>query len=169
MTDNDIITRVIQEEGSAYSNDPADHGGPSKFGITIPDLVGTHFAHTADAIRNLTEDDARAIYQSIYITGPKYDLIDDPVLRAQVVDCAVLHGVENATRMLQRVVDVQVDGELGPITAAAVNTPRAPLTAAKIALELTKSRISLIGSIVSHSPSQAKFLSGWLDRAMSFL
>ena len=40
MTDDDIIDGIIRREGSTYTNDPADPGGPTKYGITL----ATHHA-----------------------------------------------------------------------------------------------------------------------------
>lgn len=33
-TIDDIISDIIRAEGTAYTNDPRDSGGPTKYGIT---------------------------------------------------------------------------------------------------------------------------------------
>lgn len=159
MTDDDIIDAILEREGSEYTDDPADRGGPTKWGITIPDLpIGS----TAETVQALTRERAVEIYRQKYILSPGFGTIPLP-LRAQVVDCGVLHGVTTAVRMLQEALGVPVDGKLGPLTLRAVDgTPN-------VGNKLAIVRLKYIARIVQKNPSQAKWLAGWVNRATSFI
>lgn len=58
MNFDDAFLIVIGEEGG-YSNDPTDPGGETKYGIS-------HRAYPSIDIKNLTLDQAKAIYHSDY-------------------------------------------------------------------------------------------------------
>ena len=103
---------LIDHEGG-YVNHPKDPGGETQFGITK-----RSYPHLN--IRDLTLDDARAIYRR--------DLWDrlqcDALLlaaRFQVFDAAVNSGPGNAARWLQAAAGVAQDGLIGPITRQAVS------------------------------------------------
>ena len=97
--------------------------------------------------------------------GPGFDKITDPHLQAQLVDFGVNSGPQLAIMKLQEILQVDVDGVLGPQTLAAVKG----VTPDELNTLLAVSRIKMIGRIVQKNPSQLKFLSGWLNRAMEFL
>lgn len=103
------FSRLIDHEGG-YTNDPADPGGATKFGISkhsYPDLD----------IANLTLDEAKAIYLRDFWT-PLGDA--HPAIKFQVFDFAVNSGIGTAIRKLQLAVGVADDGHWGPKSAAAL-------------------------------------------------
>lgn len=162
-----IIDDILRHEGwPKYTDDPTDRGGPTKGGITQKTLSDWR-GHTVspDEVRNLEEAEARDIYANRYITAPGFDGIEDESLRAQVVDTGVLQGPGWATRRLQELVGVSVDGRLGPVTLAAVNS----MDARKLANRFTAARVKKLARIVANNPSQIRFLVGWMRRAVSFL
>ena len=161
----DIISGILRREGG-FVDHPADRGGPTNFGITLGTLAewrGTDA--TRDDVEALTEQEAREIYQALYVTRPGFDGIADAHLRAQVIDSGVLHGTGRAARWLQQAAGVGVDGAVGPITLGAVNGADADMLGRKFAV----TRIRKIGRIVSRDHSQAVFALGWLRRATEFL
>jgi lysozyme family protein len=100
---------LIGNEGG-YSNNPADPGGETNWGISkrsYPRLVD---------IKHLTKDEAKAIYLCDF-----WDRIPgiSEAVKFQMFDAAVNHGSDNAVRMLQRAVGVTQDGEWGKVSAAA--------------------------------------------------
>ena len=165
MTDEAIIDGILKREGG-FVNHPADRGGPTKFGITQATLA-SYWGHpaTMSDVQALDEATARQIYRSRFITGPGFHTIHDDALRSLVVDMSVNHGPGKATRMLQEVLGVEVDGTFGPQTAAA-------LVAAdpfKIRVKLTADRVRFYGHLISLDPSQAIFAAGWCNRAAEFV
>lgn len=98
---------VLRQEGG-YIFDSNDPGGETNFGISkrqFPDLN----------IKDLTRDEATAIYKKEYWDGVKALLLP-PRLRLCVFDCAVNQGVTRAIRILQGSIGVKQDGIIGPET-----------------------------------------------------
>lgn len=175
-----IIDGLIRAEGG-YVDHTADRGGPTKYGITRKTLTAWRGRDvTARDVEDLSEDEARDIYRSEYIIRPGFDRIDNPALRAQVIDAGVHHGPGWAARRLQEVAGVAADGVVGPITLRAVNFaaklgPTSPgrstgfAEAGGLAAGFAARRIRKLARIVANDPSQLPFLIGWIDRATSFL
>jgi lysozyme family protein len=124
------LSRLLVHEGG-YTNDAADPGGPTNFGITIADyrqyvMPGA----TAADVRAMTVDQAKTIYRARYWDAQRCDElpagVDDTVF-----DYGVNSGIGRSKKVLQRVVGVPADGELGPATMAAImaRDPKAIITA----------------------------------------
>lgn len=166
MSIETIIDGILEREGNVFTNDPADAGGPTKFGITQGEL-SAWLGHAAsiDEVRNLTEDDARMIYRDQYVEACGFGGIEDAALQALVVDCGVLHGRGTAARWLQEAAGAKVDGQVGPKTLAAVNGAR-PL---QIYLRICAARWRFMGKITQDHPQNLKWLEGWCNRGSSFI
>lgn len=164
---DDIITDVLKAEGwDRYTDNPADKGGPTKWGITLfawqeanddPSL-------TSADVRKITEPEARAFYRSRYVIGPRFDEVS-PLLAPLLVDCGVNHGPARATVWFQKAVGAVQDGKIGPKTLAAA-AEHSPVV---IYLNICAYRIRFYGAIVSRDHSQAEFASGWNNRAAKFV
>lgn len=154
----DIIDKIIQEEGPP-TNDPLDKGGPTAYGISQ--------ASNPQAWKNgpPTEAQARAIYEAKYVQGPGFDKVTDQQLRNQLVDFGVNSGPVVAIQKLQGVLQVPVDGVLGPETILALSKAHPE----DIANHLVATRVKMICQFVEKNPSQIKFLTGWVNRALQFL
>lgn len=130
----DIISHVLAVEGSAYTNDPADSGGPTKYGITQRTLSRFRGKPVSPAeVEALTEREAREVYYKMFVVDPGYEPINfiSPVIAAELVDSGVNCGPARATEWLQRSLnalnrgakdypDLKVDGNCGPATVAAL-------------------------------------------------
>jgi len=179
---DDIITEILQREGwPAYTNAPADRGGPTKGGITLKSWqeyawsVGTPLPTAAD-LQAVTELEARAFYRQRYYYDPQFYRIEDPHLLELVVDAGVHHGPRHAAKWLQYAADVKQDGAIGDITIAAVNAadPR------ELYLWLVAFRLRLFGRLIGRDPElararragfnlQARWAGGWNNRAADFI
>lgn len=158
FTLKDIIDGVIlREGGSKMTNDPADGGGRTRFGIS----ERAHPEAWADG--DVTEAEARDIYMRKYVVGPGFDKVQEP-LRSQLVDFGVNSGPTLAIEKLQEVLKVKIDGDLGPITLAAIEAS----DVRSLCNRLAKARVKMLARIVSRKPSQARFIVGWIDRALQF-
>lgn len=111
MNFDKAFDRLIGHEGG-YVNDPQDPGGETKFGISKR-------AYPNVDIAALTVDQAKEIYRRDYWERAKADEYDGAI-GFRLFDAAVNHGVETAVRFLQRAVDVADDGDIGPVTLAAI-------------------------------------------------
>lgn len=161
MTTEQAIADLIAREGG-YVDDPADAGGPTKFGITRATLaVWKGRDVSVDEVKNLSANEAAAIYRQKFVIETGYGAIKDGMLRALMVDAAANHGPQNANRLLQRALgSVYVDGIFGVKTLAAANAA----DASKAWLGLFGERIRFYGRLVTAAPSQAKFAAGWANR-----
>lgn len=166
------MRRVLAHEGG-YSENPADRGGPTKYGITVPVLANESWGDLdhdgdvdADDIRKLAEWDAVAIYRRQWWDRWGYVLLADDRVAGKVFDLAVNMGPHRAHVLLQRACrstgrPLTEDGILGPITREAVNSaPQDALLAA-----LRSEAAGFYRHIVARDASQMVFLKGWLRRA----
>ena len=135
MRVQEVIDKILRVEGSAYTNDPDDSGGPTKFGVTQATLSEYRGASvTAEDVQELTEKEARAIYLQRYFDDPRLGLIGavSERIAAEVMDTGVNMGMARAIGFLQRALnllndrarlfaDIVVDGVCGPATAGALD------------------------------------------------
>ena len=144
-----------------YSDNSADSGGPTNYGIT----QGTWDAYTAaqglvpSPVDKLPLSTAKAIYQHMY-----WEAGHCPELPEKLAIChfdwCVNHGVGGAALTLQEALGVPQDGDIGPITlAAAAKCDILAVLAKYLALR----RIWYITD-VDKNHSQEVFLGGWLCR-----
>ena len=116
---------TLHHEGG-YVADLGDGAGETHWGITKRSYP------TLD-IAALTLEEATALYQRDFWDGLNLDRLPIP-LAVAVFDAAVNHGPTGATKLLQGVVGVAVDGVLGPLTQAAAQAQaRAALEAFHVA------------------------------------
>lgn len=166
MTTDDIINGVIRREGSTFTNDPLDPGGPTKYGITLQTLKDYHHddAVTADEISVLSMDEARAIYREMFVERPGFLGVRDDRLRAFLVDWGVNSGPRTSIKALQRRCGLTPDGIMGPVTLRFANNSPLP----ELYDALVNDRAQFYADIVSRNPSQGRFLQGWLNRNNEF-
>jgi lysozyme family protein len=168
MTDDEVIDVVLKFEGG-FTNNPSDHGGPTNFGITAADFgrfLGQATPATPDQVRNMTVEQARAIYRKCYIEQPKFDQVADPSLKLILIDSGVLFGTGRATRWLQQALNVTVDGVFGDKSRIAL---AAITDQTKLARQVLGIRFQAIAGIVANDTSQIVFLRGWINRAVALL
>lgn len=126
-----IISDVLQREGGAkYTNNPADKGGATRYGIA--EVTARAFGYTA-RMQDLPEATARAIYRKMFVSDPGFDqvLLVDPEVGAKLVDAGVNLSPNRAGQFLQRALnsmnvggtryaELTVDGTVGPATRDAL-------------------------------------------------
>jgi len=176
MTADELIDEILRREGG-YVDHPADRGGPTNYGITQATLSDWRGSLVSKQdVRDLTEAEARAIYQRNYITRPGFHRINNPHVQGLAVDMAVNHGPTAAVKMIQRAVGTKDDGILGPQTLAAVNM----VDPVRVYRRMVGQRARFFGRIISKDPKlakarqagfalQAEFASGWLNRLAEFV
>jgi lysozyme family protein len=136
---------VFPHEGG-YSNDAADPGGPTNWGITIYDARAYWKASaTAADVRAMPKSVAEDIYAAHYAKPLRYDDLPAGVDYA-VLDYGINSGIARSAKVLQRLVDVGVDGAIGAATLAAVGK---------------RDATALIGAICDERLAFLKSLSTW--------
>lgn len=149
-----VIPLLIEEGNGKVSEDPHDPGGLTKWGISQ-----RSYPHLD--IRNLSRDDAIAIYRSDF-WDKEYSLINNQVIANKVFSFHVLMGERAAEKCLQRAVraasgvNLTQDGELGPASIAAINA-----CAPDILLAAYKSELAGYLRTINNPTNQ----NGWINRA----
>lgn len=145
MTDDQIIDAILRRE-AGYVDDPTDRGRCTNRGITQATLADWR-GHpvTCEDVRNLGEQETRDIYRAKYLRP--FDGADQGV-KPQLVDMAVHHGV----------------GRASILWSLAQQHSDKPLNTA-----LVVERLKFMSRIVHDDHSQAKYISGWVNRAVEFL
>lgn len=150
---------ILKEEGG-FVNDPSDSGGATNRGVTqvTYDAFRESMGHDKRAVQYLTKDETKKIYSRIW-EACKADQL--PMgLNLVHFDFAVNAGNRQAAKILQRTVEVNDDGIIGPKTMAKVAAAD-PETAIVMYSEL---RRNFYRSLASARPKDLKFLKGWLLR-----
>lgn len=111
---DECFDRLLGHEG-AYSNNPADPGGETMWGVTV--AVARAAGYTGP-MKLLPVGLAKSIYLNRYWAPIKADQLPEN-LRFEVFDAAVNSGVSQAAKWLQRAVGTTTDGVIGPATIAA--------------------------------------------------
>lgn len=171
MTNDEIIQQVLKFEGG-YTNDPADAGGATNYGITAADYgaflkLGRNA--TPAEVQAMPQSDAIAIYIAQYLTAPNFIAVTDDKLRMILVDCGVLYGTGMAGRWLQAAVGANPDGKVGKDTITALNAAIAAGKVADIRKAVVGARFKRTAEIVVNNPTQVHFLQGWINRAVGLL
>lgn len=166
-----VIDGVLVREGwPKYTNDPFDHGGPTKGGITLKTLSKYRGRKcTPEDIQNLAEPEVRAIYEAMYVTDWHFETISDAWVQNFVIDTGILSGQQTAAMMLQAVLHVPQDGDLGPTTFASLTM--ALVRPKALYLDLIRARMHLLlDAMVSEIPvaqrqsTNLKWRHGWWNR-----
>ena len=168
---------VLGIEGG-YSDNPADKGGKTNYGITEATLNAAYRAGLVghNDIAKLAVDEAKPIYKANYWNACKCDSLPVP-LDYLVFDAAVNHGTGGAGKLLQRSINrclgtnaVAVDGAIGPLTLNALASylgrykSDCTLPVELICHVFLLERVELYNSIIAKDASQRTFIHGWLNR-----
>lgn len=159
-----FIQATIAREGG-YVDHPADRGGPTNLGITLPvltDWLGR--GATVAELKALTPADAEKIYQARFLDGPGISKIPDETLRAVVFDAAVNHGPVRAIKMLQEAIGATPDGILGPETVR-----KATDLGTRLAPRFLARRMRFFANLARKDEAQRVFLAGWILRGLDQL
>jgi uncharacterized protein (TIGR02594 family) len=120
------LAHILEMEGG-YGDDPHDPGGPTNYGITLKVFAGwvgePLKASNRDDLKRRLKAIPRSMVEEIYAKNywrraHCHDLPE--ALAFMHFDCAVNQGVSRAMRFLQTSVGTEADGEMGPLTRAAI-------------------------------------------------
>ena len=114
------VEHIFVSEGG-YVDHPEDPGGATNMGITfrtLQDWRGTRI--TKSDVKNLSKDEAKAIYKENYWDPLRASELPKGVALV-VFDAGVNSGISRSSRWLQKVLGVEADGRIGPITLKAAN------------------------------------------------
>ena len=141
------------EGGAIVTNNPADQGGLTKYGISQAAYPGVD-------IENMTADTAKGIYGTDYwLKGNCQKL--KPELQYVMFDTCVNMGIERATKILQEAAGITDDGIFGPETM--MKSDGVTIGEYLLLREIYDAEI------VVHRKDQIEFLGGWSNRNKAIL
>ena len=118
------LNAVLKEEGG-YVNHPSDPGGPTNKGVTLATFRQfVKPSGTVEDLKKLTEAQAGVVYRRQY-WGPVLGSELPSGVDYAVFDFAVNSGPGRAIKFLQRAVNVDQDGKVGPATLKAARAQNA--------------------------------------------
>jgi lysozyme family protein len=150
------LTAVLVHEGG-WVNDPLDRGGETNKGVTqrVYDDWRRSKGLAPRSVKLLEQSETEAIYRRLYWNACRCDDLPAGVDYA-VFDFAVNSGPARAVRYLQRAVGVADDGQIGPVTLAAVK--------AKPACETVAAIVAARLAYLQQLPTFVRFGRGWTVR-----
>lgn len=175
----EAIEELLPIEGG-YSNDPADSGGETNFGITV--AVARAFGYMGP-MRDMKRADAIAIYRERFWSSLALDSIQavSVPLALELFDISVNLGPERAGTFLQRALnvlnnsaahypDVTVDGRVGPMTFAALRAyarHRGADGERVLLLALNALQGAWYIELAEKRPKDERFVFGWFAKRVS--
>lgn len=161
--DKAFDTTIGHEGGFTLNKNDAGNWTGGKVGVG--QLKGTKYGIAANSypnldIKNLTLDQAKAIYKRDYWDKAKCDLLPEG-LKFHVFDVAVNSGVSRGIKTLQQAAGVKDDGIIGTNTLAAIKA----IDEKELLLRFYSFRISFYTSLSSFS----NFGKGWMNRVANNL
>lgn len=146
-----MLDRLLVREGG-YVYDSRDPGGETKYGISKRSFPN-------EDIKNLTVSRAKEIYIQEFIRPNQLDKIENDHLREVILDWLVHSGasvVKSPARIkaLQRLLDVEMDGKIGPQTIAKMNA-----MGEKLVKPILIDRMFFMARLTRHP-----YIAGWLKR-----
>lgn len=169
-----IIDDIIRVEG-AYSNNPADKGGETMYGITVSVARANGYS---GPMANMPRAVAERIYRDRYVVAPRFDKVlelSEPI-GVEMIDTGVNMGPSRAAEFLQRWLngfnngksgyqDLFVDGRVGGLTLDALERFLAHrgMTGERVMLRaLNAVQGARYLEIAERTRSQRTFLYGWM-------
>lgn len=188
MSVDSIIEGVVARESDQYTNNPADSGGPTKYGITLRTLSRyRRFPMSAADVQALTRKEALTIYRWMFVEEPHFDdLLSAATLSKPIaekcIDIGVLCDPTRASTWLQESLnafnrqakdyaDLHVDGDCGPATLRALvsylaKRSRDGVTVLIEALQ-AKQGVYLL-DLAARRPKDEEFAFGWFLNRVAF-
>lgn len=163
---------ISKDEGSTYTNDPDDAGGPTKFGVTLKAYEAyVDRVVQATEIESLELGQAKDFFYAQYWKPMGCGRIGSQEVAIAAFDTGVLHGILGASLMIQRAAvnagggRLKFDGQIGDKSINAINTVKPT----DLLLELVRLIHFRVDAIILKHPEDEKFRAGWLARANRLL
>ena len=158
---NKTFEYILSVEGG-YSNDKADKGGKTKYGII--EVEARKYGYKGD-MKDLTKDIAEDIYKNKYYLSNNLDKIKDKRVALSIADWTINSGSWGLKKAQQTINILKgdilaVDGVLGEKSIQAINS----INPEMFLNQYHELQRKFYKAIVDNNPSQSVFLKGWLNR-----
>ncbi len=155
------IYRIVMEYEGGYVNHPNDPGGETYKGISRrahPDWKGWELI---DQKKPVPEQLVQEFYYNNYWVRLRADEMPYPI-GEYLFDFGVNAGIIRAVITVQKILNVKVDGVLGPVTIGAIQKQDPQ----KLMYELLKERVSYYTTITMRNSRFQVFFLGWIRRTI---
>jgi len=168
----DAAMDVLYQHEGGYSDDPSDHGGATKFGISLRFMKLIGYDTSGDGhinkfdVRILSKRQATEIYRERFWEYYNLDQINDEGVAIRAMSFFVNMRGRTAAKIIQRALIacdcvIKDDGVIGAKSITAINsTPPSSLIPA-----IRSEAAGVYRRIAARDASQLRFLRGWLKRA----
>lgn len=181
MSFEEALKRVAAIEGG-YSDNSLDRGGVTNFGVT--ERLARALGYDGE-MRDMPRVFAEHVYRQVFWDALRLEEVDrlhSSVVAEELFESAVNLGVRRAGLFLQRVLnafnhgsklyaDVVLDGEIGPITMAALQAFHKKRGAEGMRVLLAALN-ALQGEhyilLAESDPTQEEFVYGWVRQRVAF-
>ena len=165
--------QTLMSEGG-YSDDPADRGGKTNWGITEKTLNEAYLKGivTTCYVSELKKEEARTIYKAFYWDPLKLDSVLSPAIAAEIFDTAVNMGKTAATKIVQESLNylgesLKVDGIMGSATISRLNK-WITRDARALWVCLNGFQFQRYVQIVENNTTQKRCARGWTKRIQTY-
>lgn len=174
----EMIAQLIKREGEKFTDDPADRGGKTKFGIT--EATARRLGY-AGPMENMTMAVATKLYIDEYWVRPRFIRVATlswPVAM-ELFDTGVNMGIPTGVVILQRCLnafnngswgDVAIDGAIGTMTLESLRvylTRRGPEGEKVLVRAMNCLQGERYIDIAERDKTQEKFVYGWMLNRVS--
>lgn len=156
MADFKIAVQLTLEHEGGYVDNPADHGGPTNFGITQADMPGRN-------MKEITENDAIQFYTQ-HFWHALYGEIADQNVANKLFDMGVLFGIIEAITLLQHALGWYGDKATQRFDLGTLQTVNMRVN---LLFTYRQHLLQHIDNICAASPDQRVFRQGWINRINS--
>ena len=163
---------IIDVSERGFVNNPADKGGPTKYGITKKDLEKIKGRPVTDAeVEALDKDDTMEFYRKEYWEQLSCDKLTQYEVALSLFDSCILFGIRPVSLYSQMALvvcgfsELQIDGKIGPLSIECFNL----VDPQKFCLAYVKLLNQKIDHILNASPSQKVFEHGWRSRINRYI
>lgn len=171
VTFDKCIPVILEHEGgSKFTNNPNDPGGATKYGISLLFLKNLSLSEAdidsdgdidKDDIKLLSESKAEDLYFKHFWQTMNLEDIKNDLLCLHLFDHGVNAGTKTAIKLLQNLVGVRDDGNIGSMTLAAINIYSKDNN---IVSDYALARHKYYDRIIQKNPKLEIFRKGWYNR-----
>lgn len=152
-----------------YSNKPSDKGGPTMCGVTIATYERYKKSKgepkpTIDDLKKITLKEWLEVLKKYYWDKMSADKINNQSIANLCVNCLWGSGT-SYIKIIQRVLGVDADGVVGPVTLAAINNHP---NQRELFGKLWERRRLYFANLVVARPSDEVNFNGWMNRLYDF-